>query len=303
MVSPPYLNPGDKIAIVSPARKVTKEEIQPSIDTLNRWEFEVVLGHNLYNSNHQFAGTDEERIEDLQLMLDDNSIKAILCSRGGYGTARIIDMLDFTKFVKSPKWIIGFSDITALHSHIHTNLGIETLHAIMAINFSKCSANALNSLKKALSGEYISYKIPSHPLNRHGSAQGMLVGGNLSVLYSLRGTNSDINTNNKILFIEDLDEYLYHIDRMILNLSRGGLLESIKGLIIGGMTDMNDNEIPFGKKAEEIIARAVKDFDFPVCFDFPAGHLENNSTLILGRNAMLDVSVEDCNLVFMKNNV
>jgi len=248
MTSPKNLKQGDKVGIVSPARKVTKEEIQFSINTLKAWGLEIVLGDNLFNSYCQFAGTDGERISDFQSMLDDESVKAILCSRGGYGAVRIIDQLDFSKFVKRPKWIVGYSDITVLHSHIHTNFDIETLHSPMCVNFSKNSRSndAVNSLRQALLGKEITYDITHHPLNRSGSAEGVLTGGNLSILYNLRGTNSDIDTNGKILFIEDVDEYLYHIDRMMMNFKRSGLLSNLAGLIVGSMSKMNDNEVPFG---------------------------------------------------------
>jgi len=294
MINPEYLKPGDKIAIVSTARKVSKEEIQLCINTLGKWGLEVILGSSLFHTHHQFGGTDKERGADFQSMLDDDSIKAILCSRGGYGTVRIIDSLDFTKFIKSPKWIIGYSDITVLHSHIHTNFDIETLHALMAINFSDITREngALKSLKQALFGEKISYNIPGHPLNRPGSSNGGLIGGNLSILYSLRGTKSDIDTSGKILFIEDVDEYLYHIDRIMMNLKRSGLLNNLTGLIVGGMTKMNDNEIPFGKTAEQIIEDAIGEYDYPVCFGFPAGHIDENLTLFMGRKVMLNVADE-----------
>ena len=291
MTSPKNLKQGDKVGIVSPARKVTIEEIQFSINTLQSWGFEIVLGDNLFNSYHQYAGTDVERTNDFQGMLDDESVSAILCSRGGYGAIRIIDQLDFSKFIKHPKWIVGYSDITVLHSHIHTNFNIETLHSPMCVNFPKNSSsnNAASSLRQALLGEEMIYDITHHPLNRSGSAEGVLTGGNLSILYNLRGTNSDIDTNGKILFIEDVDEYLYHIDRMMMNFKRSGLLRNLSGLIVGSMSKMNDNEIPFGKTAEEIITESVAEYDFPVCFDFPAGHLKENSTLILGRKVKLNV--------------
>ena len=300
MTSPKNLKQGDKVGIVSPARKVTKEEIQFSINTLKAWGFEIVLGDNLFNSYYQFAGTDGERISDFQSMLDDESVKAILCSRGGYGAVRIIDQLDFSKFVKRPKWIVGYSDITVLHSHIHTNFDIETLHSPMCVNFPKNSRSndAVNSLRKALLGEEeITYDITHHALNRSGSAEGVLTGGNLSILYNLRGTNSDIDTNEKILFIEDVDEYLYHIDRMMMNFKRSGLFSNLAGLIVGSMSKMNDNEVPFGKTAEEIITESVAEYDYPVCFDFPAGHIKENLTLVLGRKVELNVS-DTTTLVF-----
>ncbi|RLD57183.1 MAG: LD-carboxypeptidase, partial [Bacteroidetes bacterium] len=222
MISPKYLKQGDKIAIVSTARKISKEEIAPAIKKFTDWGLEVVLGENIFNSCNQFAGTDQERLSDLQLMLDDNSIKAIMCSRGGYGTARIIDKINFEKFKKNPKWIVGYSDITVLHSKIN-RLNIESIHATMPINFSKSNHNSESviSLRKALFGEPLKYEFKAHKFNKTGIVKAPIVGGNLSILYSLRGTDFDIDTDNKILFIEDLDEYLYHIDRMMQNLKLG----------------------------------------------------------------------------------
>jgi muramoyltetrapeptide carboxypeptidase len=288
MKQPSFLKKNDKIGIIAPARKISKEEIQSAIDIFNSWGLEVVLSKNLFNVDNQFSGTDDERAEALQIMLNDDSIKAIISARGGYGTIRIIDKINFTNFKKHPKWIIGYSDITVLHSHIN-NFGIETLHATMPINFAK-NAEATETLRKALFGEQLNYQFESHPLNRKGEAEAELIGGNLSLIYALTGSVSDIDTKGKILFIEDLDEYLYHIDRMMLNLKRSGKLDHLAGLIIGGMTDMKDNTIPFGKTAEEIITDAVKEYDYPVCFNFPAGHVEKNLALYFGRKVKLKVA-------------
>ena len=287
MTTPSYLKKGDKIGIVACARKISKEELQPAIDILKGWGLEVALSKNLFNSYHQFSGTDEQRTEDLQAMLDDASVMAVISARGGYGTVRIIDKLDFTTFKKNPKWIVGYSDITVLHSHIN-NLGIETLHATMPVNFEK-NEEAAETLRKSLFGETINYEFQSHPLNRKGIAEGELIGGNLSLLYALSGSVSDINTKGKILFIEDLDEYLYHIDRMMMNLKRSGKLNELAGLIVGGMTDMKDNAVPYGKSAEEIILDAVKEKNYPVCFNFSAGHIERNLAMHFGRKVKLNV--------------
>jgi muramoyltetrapeptide carboxypeptidase len=291
MITPNYIRSGDKIAIVSPARKIKREEVQTAIEVFNSWGLEVVEGKNLYDDFNQFAGTDEARRAGLQEMMDDDSVKAIVCSRGGYGTVRIIDDLDFTRFTQNPKWIIGYSDITVLHSHIHRHFGIETMHAIMPVNFKgPCDKNqSVTSLKKALLGKDLEYAFDTDPESRPGTAEGQLVGGNLSILYSLSGTPSDIDTRGKILFIEDLDEYLYHIDRMMMNLKRSGKLEGLAGLIVGGMTDMHDNEVPYDKTANEIIMEAVADYDFPVCLNFPAGHLDQNCAMILGRKVKLTI--------------
>lgn len=287
-MAPSYLKKGDKIGIVACARKISLVEIQPAIDILKSWGLEVVLSKNLFNTDNQFSGSDDERVEDLQMMLNDDSVKAVISARGGYGTMRIIDKIDFTHVKKHPKWIIGYSDITVLHSHLH-NLGIETLHATMPINFTK-NAEATETLRKALFGEKIKYNAKAHPLNRKGNTKAEIIGGNLSLLYALTGSVSDINTRGKILFIEDLDEYLYHIDRMMMNLKRSGKLEHLTGLVVGGMVDMKDNTIPFGKTTEEIIIDAVKEYNYPVCFNFPAGHIDKNSALYLGRKVKLKVA-------------
>jgi muramoyltetrapeptide carboxypeptidase len=292
MLTPRYLQKGDRIAIVSPARKISPAEVEPAANMFRSWGLDVVEGEHLYSSYHQFAGSDDQRKSDMQQMLDDDSIRAIVCSRGGYGTVRIIDKLDFTRFRQNPKWIVGYSDVTVLHSHIHRHFNIETLHAIMPANFKgECDGNkSVTSLKKALFGKELTYRHPGEALNRKGTCKGQLVGGNLSILYSLTNTSSDISTNGKILFIEDLDEYLYHIDRMMMNLRRSGKLEGLAGLVAGGMTKMNDNEVAFNKTANEIIAEAVHDYPYPVCFNFPAGHLADNRALILGREVTLEVS-------------
>jgi muramoyltetrapeptide carboxypeptidase len=288
LYQPTSLQKGDKIGIVACARKITLLELEFAIATFESWGLEVVLSKHLFNEANQFSGTDAERAADLQSMLNDASVKAIISARGGYGTLRIIDLLDFTTFIQAPKWVIGYSDITVLHSHIHT-LGIAAIHATMPINFSK-NANALETLRKALFGEILQYELKPHSLNRMGNAEGELLGGNLSLLYALSGSVSDIDTAGKILFIEDLDEYLYHIDRMMLHLKRAGKLKNLAGLIVGGMTDMKDNAIPFGKNAEEIILDAVKEYNYPVCFDFPAGHIDENLALIMGKKIKLSVT-------------
>ncbi len=283
------LNIGDKIGIISTARKISLEELKPSIKLLEEWGLKVVFGKNLFKEDNQFSGTVTQRSSDLQSMIDDDSIKAILCARGGYGTVQIIDKVDFSHLIKNPKWIIGYSDVTVLHSHLH-QLGITSLHATMPINFEKNTPKALESLKSALFGLGNLTEINHHHFNRFGKVEGEIVGGNLSILYSLLGSGSDINTDGKILFIEDLDEYLYHVDRMMMNLKRNGKLNNLKALIIGGMSDMNDNTIPFGKTAEEIILEYIKEFDFPVCFNFPAGHLDDNRCVRFGVKSVLEVN-------------
>ncbi len=295
MIRPDSLKANDTVAIVSTARKVSDAEIQPAVDILSSWRLKTVFRKNLFNQQNQFAGSDNERLADFQNALDDNNIKAILFARGGYGTIRIIDGVNWSGFQKSPKWLVGFSDITVIQSHILTHCNAESLHAPMAFNFKKASSESLDALKRILMGENVSYQIPeniSSDYNRHGNAKGILAGGNLSLLYAINGTPSDMDYTGKILFIEDLDEYLYHIDRMMLTLKRSGKLKSLAGLIVGGMTDMKDNTVPFGKSAEEIILEAVAEYDYPVCFGFPAGHIRDNRPLIFGRETELRVSEE-----------
>jgi len=289
MIIPEKLKIGDKIGIISTARKITIEELNPAIKTIESWGLKVVLGANLFQEDDQFSGTVDQRTNDLQIMIDDNSIKAILCARGGYGTVQIIDAINFTNLKKNSKWIVGYSDVTVLHSHLN-NLGIASLHATMPINFESNTNESLVSLKNALFGNLNNVECKAHPLNKFGKIEGDIVGGNLSILYSLLGSQSDINTIGKILFIEDLDEYLYHIDRMMMNLKRNGIFGNLKGLIIGGMSDMNDNSIPFGKTAEQIILEYTKEYDFPICFGFPAGHLADNRCLRLGIHSVLEIS-------------
>ncbi len=285
---PAYLKEGDKIGLISTARKISRDELQEAIECIKSWGLEVVLGENLFNNYHQFSGHDDERSKDLQSMLNNEDIKAILCVRGGYGTVRIIDDIDFSHFQKTPKWLAGFSDITVLHSHIH-KLNVATLHSTMPISFSSNTYEAVKSLKDALLGKDLNIRIDHHRLNRIGEAKGKIVGGNLSILYSLTGSPSDLNTDGKILFIEDLDEYLYHVDRMMMNLKRSGKLSNLEGLIVGGMTKMNDNSIPFGKDAESIIKDAVSEYNYPVCFGFPSGHIKDNRALKFGVVAELKV--------------
>jgi len=290
MIKPAYLKQGDRVGMVSPAGKITSAEVKASVKVLQRWGLEPVFGRHIFSSDNQFAGKDEERAADIQEFLDDINVKAIISTRGGYGSARIIDMLDFSKFKIHPKWFVGYSDVTVFHNHIHTHLQTETLHATMPINFPEdfSESPSVRSLKRALFGELDEYALSDCKLAREGFAQAPLVGGNLSILYSLAGTASDISTKGKILFIEDLAEYLYHIDRMMISLKRGGKLAGLKGLIVGGLTEMNDNKTPYGKTAEEIIWDAVKEYDFPVVMNFPAGHQKPNQALYLGREIQLN---------------
>ena len=297
MIRPNYLKEGATVAIVSTARRISKKELIPAITILKKRGLKVVLGTSIGAEDHQFAGNDELRTSDFQTMLDHPEIDAIWCARGGYGTVRIIDQLDFSNFKNYPKWIIGYSDITVLHAHLH-QLGIETLHAQMPLFIETKSDATINSINETLFGEKYEIIIPSEKNNINGIASGQLIGGNLSILYSLCGSPSALNTKGKILFIEDLDEYLYHIDRMLQNLKRNGMFDQLEGLIVGGMTQMHDNDIPFGKNAAEIILDICSEYDFPITFNFPAGHLEDNRALILGRKVDLMVNKNGVTLSF-----
>ncbi|MES2560228.1 MAG: LD-carboxypeptidase [Bacteroidota bacterium] len=292
MKKPPYLKSGDTIAITATARKVSIEELQPSIDLFKSWGLNVKLAEGIFETDNQFAGNDSIRAHALQLLLDDENVQAIICARGGYGTVRLIDQLDFTTFAQEPKWIIGFSDVTVLHSHIFSHLHIPTIHAAMPITMQAHNNDDESnvSLRDMLFGKSISYTFPSHPFNRTGKATGKLIGGNLSVLFSLMGSPSDIDTAGCILFLEDLDEYLYHIDRMMVNLKRTGKLKNLAGIVIGGMSDMRDNTIPFGKTALETIAEHVAEYTYPVAYGFPGGHERKNLALIFGTDYTLTVS-------------
>ena len=297
IIRPSDLKKGDQIGIISTARKISKKELEFAKNTLEDWGLKVVFGNNLFQEYNQFAGTDVQRSADLQQMIDNPDIKAIICARGGYGTVRILDLIDFSDLKANPKWIAGYSDVTALHSTLH-NLNITSLHSTMPINFSDNTKTSLESLKQTLFGNLMSYNFPRHDLNRIGHTKGRVVGGNLSIIYSLLGSNTDINTDGKILFLEDLDEYLYHVDRMIMNLKRNGKLSKLAGLLVGEMNSMNDNSIPFGKSAIEIIAESVSEYDYPVAFNFPAGHINNNNTIILGQTASLTIDHKNSNLTF-----
>lgn len=285
---PAYLKQGDLILIIATARKTSPELIQPAIDILNEWGLKVELGPNIFKIQNQFAGSDAERAHDLKWAIEHKTARAILVSGGGYGTIRIIDQINFAPLQKNPKWFIGYSDVTVIHNRLH-RLKLVSVHATMAFQFLK-NAEATLSLKKLLFGQKIKYDIQAHALNRYGKAEAEIVGGNLSLLYAVAGSVDELETKNKILFIEDLDEYLYHVDRMIMQLKRSGKLKHLKALIVGGMSDMKDNTVPFGKTAEEIISDAVKEYKYPVCFNFPAGHIEKNHAIYFGKKAKLVVS-------------
>jgi len=286
MLIPAPLVKGNTVAIVSTARKISKSEIQFAINWLNNLGYKVLLGKTIGLEHNQFAGTDIERARDFQSVLNNNDVKAIWCARGGYGTVRIIDLLDFSGLINQPKWIVGYSDVTVLHSHIN-NLGVATIHAAMPLDIESASAEAKKTLKNALRGNFTSVEFPIAKENKKGTAIGEAVGGNLSILYSLCGSSSAIDTKNKILFLEDLDEYYYHIDRMLQNLARNGMFENLKGLVIGGMTSMHDNAISFGESIEDIIMKVTEGYDYPVVFNAPFGHIKDNRAVIFGKKVRL----------------
>ncbi len=302
MLSPKFLTLGQTIGIVSTARYIEPEIIEKAVQVIQKFGFRVKLGQYLHHQNHQFAGTDLERAQDLTQMWTDPEVSAIWCARGGYGTIRLIPYLDLESLKHHPKWIVGYSDVTVLHALLSSQMQWQSIHATMPVNLPSYQLTdlPLTSVFDRLVGRPLNYRIPSNSLNKIGVAQGELLGGNLSILYSLRGTLADIDTQNKILFIEDLDEYLYHIDRMIMNLKIGGKLAGLKGLVVGGMTQMHDNQTPFGQTAEEIILEAVKDYNFPVVFGFPAGHITDNYALPFGQEIMLSVQSDYTELKGLK---
>ena len=280
MKTPQYLKKGSKIALVAPARKISREEIAAAVKWIEEKGFKAVYDDRLFAEYHQLAGDDDFRAGVLQDYLDRDDIDAILCVRGGYGTIRIVDKLDFTKFAKHPKWIVGYSDVTVLHAKMQ-QLGYQSIHGTMAINFEKNTKEALESLYNALTGKWHTVE------TRHGTSlqsfDGVpIVGGNLSVLYSMLGSDLFPETDGKILFIEDLDEYLYHIDRMMMGLKRAGKLARLKALLVGAFTDMHDNTITFGMTAKEIIFEKVKEYGYQVIWDYPAGHIDDNRAIIFG---------------------
>ena len=287
----PALKKGDTIAIVAPAKAIEKEFIDFAVDFFEQQGYEVVVGKNCLNQHHYFAGTDEERLSDFQEVLDNPEIKAIICARGGYGCVRIVDDIQWASLLNHPKWIAGFSDVTVFHQRINI-LGLPSIHGTMPLNFKENSNEALTTLLQHLEGNHQSISISSHPMNIEGIAEGILIGGNLSILFSLLGTDDEVNFQDTILFIEDLAEQLYHLDRMLFAFKKAGVLGQIKGLIVGGMTDMKDTAIPFGKSLEEIIIEHIKPYNIPLVFGFPAGHINDNRALVFGKKIKLEVSEE-----------
>lgn len=299
ITTPPYLQEGDTIGIVCPAGYMAAEKAQTCIHTLQEWGYQVRTGSTLGGrSTTYFSGTDEERLNDLQQMLDDTSIKAILFGRGGYGTGRIIDRLSFKKFRKHPKWLIGYSDITVLHAHLYRNYEIASLHSPMAGAFNEegYKNEYILSLKNALEGKKAVYNVDGHAKNREGEATGELIGGNLALLAHLTGTDSDIKTRGRILFIEDVGEQLYNIDRMLHQLKRSGKLSKLAGLVFGGFTELKDTERPFGQTIHEILSAIVEEYDYPVCYDFPVSHTDRNYALKVGAEYKLTVKISGVKL-------
>ncbi|MEJ5995966.1 LD-carboxypeptidase [Pedobacter sp. Du54] len=301
---PPYLVAGDTIGITCPAGYITAEEIEPSVIQMKSWGFNVVIGKTVGARDFTFGGTDQERLQDMQQMLDDPTIKAIMCARGGYGAVRIVDQLDFHTYKSSPKWIIGFSDITILHCHINSNYHIATIHSKMCNSFpaiwemaEPIQIETINSIQQALKGERMSYQAVANAGNRLGMAKGELIGGNLRCIENLAGSDSEIETSGKILFVEDTGEALYSIDRMFYNLKRSGKLKKLKGLIVGGFKlKTDDSADAFGKTVIDIVSEKVAEYNYPVCFDFPVGHQKANYALKCGVKHMLKVSLEGVKL-------
>ncbi len=294
-IIPPYLVSGDTIGLICPSGYMPGDKVETCCQTLLAWGFKVKLGTTIGHQFHYFSGTDERRLHDLQDMMDDEEVKAILCARGGYGLSRIIDQLNFKQFRKNPKWVIGYSDITLLLNHIHTQYKICSLHSPMAAAFNdgEHENEYVHSLKNALLGFKQNFHCGTHALNRTGIVEGKLVGGNLALLAHSTGTASQLKTKRKLLFIEDVGEYIYAVDRMLHQLKRSGQLDHLEGLIVGGFTDMKDTAILFGKNVYEVIHDAVKEYDYPVCFGFPVGHQKENYSLKLGVEYQLAVMEQE----------
>ena len=299
-IKPEYLNEGDTIAVVAPAGVVDKNDIDKARSIFESWGLKVKYGKNLFEQEHQFAGADKLRLEDLQDALDDENIKAIMCARGGYGTIRIVDKIDWSNFVSNPKWVLGFSDITILHAKIHT-LGVESIHCPMPVNLSKLPDNdpILGQLREVLFQGTLMFANIYHQLNRNGFGRARLIGGNLSVLYSLLGTSLDMDYRDKFLFIEDVGEQLYHVDRMMNSLKLAKKFDELEGLLVGSFTEMEDGNRPFGKSLAQLIFEVTKDYNFPVAFGLPVGHQKNNHPLILGSEIKLEISRQQAKIRFL----
>ena len=304
LTQPPFLKAGDTVAIVAPSGilKNRQREIKQAVSLLESWNLNVVVGKHVFNQADHFAGTDEQRCEDFQSALDNPSVKAIWSARGGYGTVRILDKLDYTRFKDHPKWIIGYSDITALHNQVH-NLGYQSLHAIMCVSLTEDISEikeSLDTFKATLFGDMPSYRLKGSKYNRPGIANGQLVGGNLTMLHTMLGSETSIDTSGKILFIEEIGEYKYHIDRMLQSLKRAGYFKNCKGVLVGDMSKMRKNTTPWGTSVEQLILDALAEYNFPIAFNMPAGHEPDNRAMILGSNVELNVTKEGTFLSFKK---
>jgi muramoyltetrapeptide carboxypeptidase len=303
MIFPPPLVPGAQIAVVAPASQVNKGSIEKGIEVLEQWGYRIYRGEALYSQHGQFAGADAIRLADLQNVINDPDVSAVIMARGGYGTTRIMDRLDFTALINHPKWIVGFSDITALHAHLQ-QLGLASIHGSMPGFYHLAEAQAsTESLRRLLCGSLDDFHIPPHDLNRPGLADGKVVGGNLAIISHLIGTRSALDTEGKILLLEDVGEYLYNIDRMMVQLRRSGLLANMAGLVVGHFNELKDTKIPFGKDVLEIISEHVSDYDYPVAFGFPVGHTEENFPFVEGAYAELRVEERVCSLRFAKEQI
>ena len=302
LIRPPYLKEGDTVAIVAPSGilKNREREVQQAVDLLKSWGLHATVGKHVFSKANHFAGTDEERCEDLQKAMDDPTISAIWCARGGYGTVRILDKLDYTKLKENPKWIIGYSDITALHNQLH-NKGFESLHALMCVSLTKDISEvqeSVDTFKAALFGKPENYDLEGSKYNREGEAKGQLIGGNLTMLHTMLGSDTSLDTSGKILFIEEIGEYKYHIDRMLQSMKRAGYFENLKGLVVGDMSKLRKNTTLWGTSIEQLILDATVDYDFPIAFNMPAGHEKDNRALVLGREVELKVGKESSELSY-----
>lgn len=302
LIRPAYLKAGDTVAIVAPSGilKNRDREVQQAVDLLKDWGLNAIVGEHVFSKADHFAGTDEERCEDLQKAMDDPTISAIWCARGGYGTVRILDKLDYTKLKENPKWIIGYSDITALHNQLH-NQGFESLHALMCVSLTQDITEvqeSVDTFKAALFGNPSNYDLEGSKYNREGEASGQLIGGNLTILHTMLGSDTSLDTSGKILFIEEIGEYKYHIDRMLQSMKRAGYFENLNGLVVGDMSKLRKNTTLWGTSVEQLILDALAEYDFPIAFNMPAGHEDDNRALVLGRTVELKVGKEKSSLYF-----
>lgn len=302
IIQPPYLKKGDTVAIVAPSGilKNREREVQQAKDLLKNWGLNVVVGDHVFSKANHFAGSDDERCEDLQKVMDDPKISAIWCARGGYGTVRILDKLDYTKFKENPKWVIGYSDITALHNQLHNN-GFQSLHALMCVSLTEDLdeiKTSVDTFKAALFGKPTDYNLDASSYNKLGKSSGRLIGGNLTMLHTMLGSDESLDTSGKILFIEEIGEYKYHIDRMLQSMKRAGYFENLSGLIVGDMTKLRKNTTLWGTSIEQLILDALSDYNFPIAFGMPAGHEKDNRALVLGREINLEVSKNGSSILF-----